>query len=80
MDSKASETRARVKITPREKRRRHVWPFLAWDDFHARSPFARANIPEQKWGLLVVYINRSHNFFPLTISIDRYRKSIFADD
>ena len=42
-DSRASETRARVKITPREKR-------LAWGDFHARS-----TIPEEKWGLLVVY-------------------------
>ena len=39
-DSRASETRAPVKITPREKRRhgvlspRRVSPFLAWDDFH----------------------------------------------
>ena len=47
-DSRASETRARVKITPREKK-------LAWGDFHARSRFARSNIPEEKWGLLVVY-------------------------
>ena len=47
-DSRASETRARVKITPREKR-------LAWGDFHARSLFARSTIPEEKWGLLVVY-------------------------
>ena len=47
-DSRASETRARVKITPREKR-------LAWGDFHARSRFARSTIPEEKWGLLVVY-------------------------
>ena len=29
--------------------------FLAWDDFHARSPFARSTIPEDKRGLLVVY-------------------------
>ena len=56
-DSRASETRARVKITPREKRRhliflssRRVSPFLAWDDFHARSRFARSTIPEEKWG------------------------------
>ena len=59
-DSRASETRARVKITPREKRwhaagrekneGRHVSPFLAWDDFHARSRFARSTIPEEKWG------------------------------
>ena len=47
-DSRASETRARVKITPREKR-------LAWGDFHARSRFARSTIPEEKWGLLVAY-------------------------
>ena len=47
-DTHASETRARVKITPREKR-------LAWGDFHARSRFARSSIPEEKWGLLVVY-------------------------
>ena len=53
--------RARVKITPREKRRhtlgreknevlspRRVSPFLAWDDFHARSRFARSTIPEEK--------------------------------
>ena len=38
--------RARVKITPREKRRH----FLAWGDFHARSRFARSTIPEEKWG------------------------------
>ena len=25
-------------------------PFLAWDDFHARSRFARSTIPEEKWG------------------------------
>ena len=36
--SRASETRARVKITPRER----VLPFLAWGDFHARSRFARS--------------------------------------
>ena len=47
-DSRASETRARVKIPPREKR-------LAWGDFHARSRFARSTIPEEKWRLLVVY-------------------------
>ena len=47
-DSRASEMRARVKITPREKK-------LAWGDFHARSRFARSTIPEEKWGLLVVY-------------------------
>ena len=26
--------------------------FLAWDDFHTRSRFARSTIPEEKWGLL----------------------------
>ena len=58
-DSRESETRARVKITPREKKRqaagreknaRRVSPFLAWGDFHARSRFARSTIPEEKWG------------------------------
>ena len=29
--------------------------FLAWGDFHARLRFARSTIPEEKWGLLVVY-------------------------
>ena len=43
-DSRASETRARVKITPREKRRH------AWGDFHARSRFARSTIPWGKMG------------------------------
>ena len=43
-DSRASETRARVKITPR------VSPFLAWGDFHARARFAHSTIPEEKWG------------------------------
>ena len=38
------------KITPREGER-----FLAWGDFHARLSFARSTIPEEKWGLLVVY-------------------------
>ena len=28
--------------------------FLAWGDFHARSRLTRSNIPEEKWGLLVV--------------------------
>ena len=42
-DSRARETRARVKITPR------VSPFLAWGDFHARSRFTRSTILEEKW-------------------------------
>ena len=29
--------------------------FLAWGDFHMRLRFARSTIPEEKWGLLVVY-------------------------
>ena len=44
--SRASETRARVKITPREK--------SETGDFHAGSRFARSVISEEKWGLLVV--------------------------
>ena len=28
---------------------RHVSPFLAWGDFHARLRFARSAIPEKKW-------------------------------
>jgi len=28
----------------------------AWGDFHARLCFTRSSIPEEKWGLLVVYI------------------------
>ena len=43
--SRASETRARVKITLHEKRRH-----AAWGDFNARSRFARSIIPEEKWG------------------------------
>ena len=31
--------------------------FLAWGDFHARSLFAGFTIPEEIWGLLVVYQN-----------------------
>ena len=30
--------------------------FLAWGDFQARSRFARSTTPEEKWGLLVVYL------------------------
>ena len=55
---RASETRARVKITPREKGEarliffspRRVSPFLAWGDYHARSRFACSTVPEDKWG------------------------------
>ena len=45
-----------MKITPREKRR-HVSPFLAWVDFHARSRFARSTIPEEKWGTTRSLVN-----------------------
>ena len=65
-----------MKITPREKRRhaarrekndspRLASPFLAWDDFHARSRFARSTISEEKWGTtrslarFSVFANRS---------------------
>ena len=57
VNSRARETRALVKITRREKRRHENFslfpprlPFLAWDDFHARSRFARSSIHEDKWG------------------------------
>ena len=29
--------------------------WLGWGDFHSRSRFARSTIPEEKWGLLLVY-------------------------
>ena len=57
-DSRASERRARLKITPREKGEKRETPrlaFLAMGDFHARSRFARSTIPKEKRGLLVVY-------------------------
>ena len=37
------------------RRARRGGAFLAWGDFHARLRFARSTIPEEKWGLLVVY-------------------------
>ena len=49
-DSGASETRARVKITPREKGDTLRDAFLAWGDFQAHSRFARSTIPEETWG------------------------------
>ena len=49
-------------VREREKKNfvspRLVSPLLAWGDFHARSRFARSTIPEEKWGLLVVYKNQ----------------------
>ena len=44
-DSRASKTRARVKITPREKG--EEW-------FSRALAFPRSTIPREKWGLLVV--------------------------
>ena len=64
-DSRASETRARVKITSR------VSPFLAWGDFHARSRFARSTFPEEKWGLLVVY----EIVYPILIKASKFKPS-----
>ena len=51
-DSRASETRARMKITPHENfpSPRRVSPFLAWGDFHAHLHFARSTITEEKYG------------------------------
>ena len=48
--------------------------FLAWGDFHAPSRFARSAIPEEKWGLLVVYRNRAEitEFLCVNISPIRY--------
>ena len=54
--SGASQTRARVKITPRENRRhaagreKNACRLFSWGDCHARSRFARSTIPEEKWG------------------------------
>ena len=66
-DSSTSETRARLKIAPREKgetRRGESnlnfslspprLAFLSWGDFQACSRFARSTIPEGKWGPFVV--------------------------
>ena len=52
-DSRASETRACVKITSREKGETRWGAFLAWGDFHASSRFPRSTKAEEKWGLLV---------------------------
>ena len=37
------------------EKNRLVSPFLAWGNVHAPSRFAHSTIPEEKWGLLVVY-------------------------
>ena len=54
--------------------RRCVSPFLAWGDFHARSRFARSTIPEEKWGLLVVY--RSNRLF-IHVTLKSLQKQSF---
>ena len=46
-------------------------PFLAWGDFHARSRFARSTIPEEKWGLLVVY----EIVYPILIKASKFKPS-----
>ena len=39
-------------------------PFLAWDDFHARSHFASSTILEEKWGTTrSLEDNRPHTDF-----------------
>ena len=55
-DNKASETRARVKITPREKRRHRVSPFSCGVIFtRARVSLALLSL-RKNGGLFVVYI------------------------
>ena len=49
-ETRANETRARVKIYLREK-----GETSRWREFHARSRLARSTIAEEKWGLLLVY-------------------------
>ena len=43
-----NETRAHVKISPREERRDTAVESVEWHEFHARSRFARSGIPEEK--------------------------------
>ena len=62
------QSERKVKIIPREKgETRWGEPRLAWDDFHARSRFARSTIPEEKWRLLVVYISDIFHKFDSSI-------------
>ena len=44
-------------------------PFLAWGDFHARSRFAPSTIPEEKGGLLVVYLLLEFVNFPYSENV-----------
>ena len=69
-DSGQSETRARVKIIPREKGETGGGGGGSY--FHARSRFARSTIHEGKWGLLVVYLL----FGDLMTLFSRNRKSV----
>ena len=45
--------------------------FLAWVDFHMCSCFARSTIPEEKWGLLVVYLLACSPIFAREASCER---------
>ena len=85
-DRRGSEAPARVKITPREKRRHALSPprlaFLPWGDFHARSRFARSTIPEEKWGTTRslkhdqfedLWNNRRNIFWPSRFRCERTR-------
>ena len=61
MDSRVSETRARMKITPREKgETRGMSLCLALGDFHARSGYARTNAV-----LVVVYYKTMYSLFAI---------------
>ena len=63
IEERAKRELARKSPHARKARRggeRVASPFLACDDFLSRSRFARSTIPEEKWGLLVVYYFRSH--------------------
>ena len=56
--------RKRACKSPHTRKARRGGPFLAWGDFHARSPFARSTIPEDKWGKtrsLVHVLNKTWN-------------------
>ena len=73
-DSRACETRAHLKITPREERTLLLAyeqcttreKRRAWGDFHVRSRFARSTISKEKWG-----------FAQLECCLQLIRRSIF---
>ena len=46
-----------VEWAKRERAWKSPHAFSRVGDFHARSRFARSTIPEEKWGLLVVYLS-----------------------